>query len=92
MAITVQIPGSMRRFTANLDHVEVAEATTVGAVLQSVVQQHPPLRNTLFTSDGRLFAFVGIFLNSQDIRHLQKEATAVQSGDRVTLLPAVAGG
>lgn len=92
MSITVQIPGSMRRFTANLDHVDVADAATVGAALQGLVAQHPPLRSTLFTSDGQLFSFVGIFLNSQDIRHLQKEATTVQPGDRITLLPAVAGG
>lgn len=94
--ITVEIPGTLRRFTANRARVEVApneaQNLSVAEVLRCAAQQYPQLGGSLFTSDGRVFAYVGVFVNRQDVRQLCNEATPVRAGDTVTLLPAVAGG
>lgn len=92
MSIDVQIPSSLRRFTGNEETVRVADACTVAQAVQRLVEQHPALRRNLLTDDGRLYAFVGVFLNSRDIRQLQHADTPVAAGDRITLLPAMAGG
>ena len=35
---------------------------------------------------------MNVYLNGQDIRYLEGQATAVGEGDEVRLLPAMAGG
>jgi molybdopterin converting factor small subunit len=92
MSVTIEIPGSMRRFTANQACVEVEGGDTVMDALQHLVERHPGMRNVLFTPSGQVFAYVGIFLNQRDVRHLEREASRVGPGDSITLLPATAGG
>jgi molybdopterin converting factor small subunit len=65
---------------------------TVGAVLSELTGKHPALKPHLYTDAGELRAFVNIFLNDEDVRHLQGEATAVQQGDRLMIVPSIAGG
>ena len=54
--------------------------------------QHPDLRRHLYTDDGKLRAFVNVYLNDEDVRYLQKEATAVKDGDTISIVPSIAGG
>jgi adenylyltransferase/sulfurtransferase len=56
------------------------------------VAQHPELRRHLYGEDGKLRAFVNLYLNDEDIRYLQKEATAVKEGDDISIVPSIAGG
>jgi adenylyltransferase/sulfurtransferase len=37
-------------------------------------------------------AFVNVYLNDEDVRYLQKEATAVKDGDNISIVPSIAGG
>jgi len=37
--------------------------------------RHPELRRHLYTEEGKLRAFVNLYVNDEDIRYLQKEAT-----------------
>jgi molybdopterin converting factor small subunit len=41
---------------------------------------------------GAVRRYVNVFLNDEDIRFLQELATPVADGDRLTLIPAIAGG
>ena len=54
--------------------------------------QHPDLRRHLYTEDGKLRAFVNVYLNDEDVRYLQKEATAVKDSDNISIVPSIAGG
>ena len=54
--------------------------------------QHPDLRRHLYTDEGKLRAFVNVYLNDEDVRYLQKEATAVKDGDSISIVPSIAGG
>jgi molybdopterin converting factor small subunit len=92
MSVTIEIPGSMRRFTASQARVQVDGEHTVKDALLRLVEQHPSLRSVLFTPSGQVFSYVGIFLNSRDVRQLEREATRIAPGDSITLLPATAGG
>ena len=66
--------------------------TTVGEAMNALVAQHPELRKHLYTDEGKLRAFVNLYLNDEDIRYLQKEATALKDGDNISIVPSIAGG
>ena len=65
---------------------------TVGEAMNALVAQHPELRKHLYTDEGKLRAFVNLYLNDEDIRYLQKEATALKDGDNISIVPSIAGG
>ncbi len=91
MAVKVMIPTPLRSYAGKLDHVDVA-AKTVGEALSSLIAQHGDLRRHLYQDDGRLRSFVNVYVNDDDIRYLQKEATPVHDGDTVSIVPSIAGG
>jgi sulfur-carrier protein len=90
MPITIQIPQPMRETTGNAADVAVTGAT-VHAALQNLVALHPAIGPKLF-DNGKLRAYVNIYLNDEDIRFLDDLDSAVQEGDSIALIPAVAGG
>jgi adenylyltransferase/sulfurtransferase len=87
----IHIPTPLRQYAGKQPAVEVKGAT-VGEVLSSLVSQHPDLRRHLYTDEGKLRAFVNVYLNDEDVRYMQKEATAVQDGDHISIVPSIAGG
>jgi sulfur-carrier protein len=68
-----------------------AEGGTVEEVLESLTDRYQGLRSQLFRGTS-LNDFVNVFVNNQNIRDLDGVGTRVADGDRILLLPAVAGG
>jgi sulfur-carrier protein adenylyltransferase/sulfurtransferase len=87
----ILIPTPLRAFTAQQPTVE-ASGTTVGEALQDLTARFAALRPHLFSEEGRLRSFVNVYVNDDDIRYLQKEATPLKPGDTVSIIPSVAGG
>ena len=91
MSKRVLIPTPLRPFTGKKDAVEV-DGATVGELLADLTRQYEGLKKHLYTDDGRLRSFVNVYVNDEDIRYLQKEATPVKAGDTLSIIPSVAGG
>jgi adenylyltransferase/sulfurtransferase len=90
--MTVFIPTPLRPYAGGKDAVEI-EAATIAGALQSLTDSHPDLRKHLFTAEGKLRAFVNLYLNDEDVRYLPaKEATAVTAVDTLSIIPSIAGG
>lgn len=89
--VKVHIPTPLRQYAGKQAAVEV-KAGTVADALTNLVAEHPDLRRHLYTEDGKLRAFVNVYLNDEDIRYLQKEATAVRESDTISIVPSIAGG
>lgn len=87
----IQIPGPLRQYVGKQATVDVA-ARSVGEALANLVSQHPDLKRHLYTDDGKLRAFVNVYVNDEDVRYLQKDATALQDGDTISIIPSIAGG
>jgi len=87
----IHIPTPLRQYAGRQSAVEVT-AGTVGEALNGLVSQHPDLRRHLYTDEGKLRAFVNVYLNDEDVRYLQKEDTPVQEGDNISIVPSIAGG
>ncbi len=85
------IPTPLRQYAGKKDAVDVA-AHTVGEALGKLVGEHPDLRRQLYTDEGKLRAFVNVYLNDEDVRYLQKEQTPVKQGDTIAIVPSIAGG
>jgi len=88
---TVRIPGSLRQQVGGASSLEV-DGGTVREILESLAAQHPGIRGRLLDDGGRLRRFVNVFVDDEDIRHRDGLHTPVEPGQRVSILPAVAGG
>jgi molybdopterin converting factor small subunit len=90
--MTIFIPTPLRQFTGDKDAVDV-NAATIAAALDELTAAYPDLRKHLFTGEGKLRAFVNIYLNDEDVRYLpEKDATKVSHGDTLSIIPSIAGG
>ncbi|MGI9081568.1 MAG: ubiquitin-like small modifier protein 1 [Thermoleophilaceae bacterium] len=91
MSVTVKIPTQLRSVTGGASETTVEEATTVRDVLDGLYERYDGLRERI-SEDGDLRRFVNVYVGGDDIRFLDQLDTAVNDGDEVTILPAVAGG
>lgn len=90
--MTIFIPTPLRSYVGGSDSISV-DAATISDALKGLIQDHPELRRHLFTGEGKLRAFVNLYLNDEDVRYLPaKEATAVTSADTLSIIPSIAGG
>ncbi|HTW32809.1 MAG TPA: ThiF family adenylyltransferase, partial [Candidatus Sulfotelmatobacter sp.] len=87
----IHIPTPLRQYVGKQASVDV-QGSTVGEAMNSLVEQHPDLRKHLYTEEGKLRAFVNLYVNDEDVRYLQKEATALKDGDSISIVPSIAGG
>jgi adenylyltransferase/sulfurtransferase len=87
----IHIPTPLRQYAGKEATIEV-KASTVGEALAGLVGKHPDLRRHLYSEDGKLRAFVNVYLNDEDVRYLQKDATRVTESDTISIVPSIAGG
>jgi molybdopterin converting factor small subunit len=81
----------MRTLTGGASEVEV-EAADVAGLIAALDSRHQGVRDRLLDGSGALRRHVRVFVNDEDVRALQQEATPLQPGDRVAIVPAIAGG
>ena len=87
----ILIPTPLRPYTDKQDAVD-ATGTTVGELLADLTTKHAGLKGHLYNEQGKLRSFVNIYVNDEDIRYLEKEATPVKADDTISIIPSVAGG
>ena len=90
MAI-VYIPTALRLFTDGTSEINL-KGESVAEVITSLVDTYSDLKTHLFTNDGKLRSFVNIYLNAEDIRHLDNLNTKTSENDKILLVPSIAGG
>ena len=87
----IHIPTPLRVYAAKQAAVDV-RGNTVSEGLGNLTAAHPDLKKHLFTDEGKLRAFVNVYVNDEDIRYLKNVETAVKDGDEVSIVPSIAGG
>ena len=91
MSVTVRIPGPLRKITNGVDKVE-AEGSDLGSLIVALEDEYPGMKERLLDDNGELRYFVNLYLNNEDVRFLAGLQTALNAGDEVSIVPAVAGG
>lgn len=89
MAVTIQLPASMRRFMGDQERIEV-EAGTVGEALEALCGRCEALREKLLKPNGKARPSVTLFVNNR--QPAAKPDTDLSDGDTLVVLQPVGGG
>src|SRR5580700_6230676 len=87
----ILIPTPLRQYADKQDSV-VLPGATVGEALHALTAKYADLKRHLYNDEGKLRSFVNVYLNDEDIRYMQKEATPLADGDTLSIVPSIAGG
>ncbi len=88
---TVIIPTPLRKFTNSTTRIPIL-ATTISAAIRELTDNFPDLKKHLIDSDGKMAAFINIFVDNEDIRYLDLEKTELKDDTVISIVPAIAGG
>lgn len=88
---SVRIPTPLRKLTNELEVVE-AGGNNITEVIASLDAAFPGLKERICDDAGQIRRFVNIYVNDEDIRFLEENATAVKPTDEISIVPAIAGG
>ena len=75
-----------REVELNFDQITVKE------MVEELAKRYGDEFKNRLVEGGELRRFVNIYVNGEDIRHLDGLNTVVKKGDEVSILPAVSGG
>jgi molybdopterin synthase sulfur carrier subunit len=90
MTIKVRIPTPLQRLTNGKAEVECS-AKDITELVDALEQAYPGMKDRL-SEGGKIRRFINIYVNDEDIRFVNKEATALKDGDSISIVPAIAGG
>lgn len=88
---TVRLAPVLRQYAGGAKQV-TAQGSTLAEILSNLYERYPDLREQLQPEGEELSRFVNVYVNDEDVRHLQKLETPVAANDTVIFLPAMAGG
>jgi molybdopterin synthase sulfur carrier subunit len=91
LQVTVNIPVALRQYTRNESNLLV-EADTVGELLGRLDSSFPGLSALIVDERGELRRYVNVFVNQDDVRVGGGLTTKLKEGDKVSIVPVVAGG
>ena len=91
MSVQVLIPTPLQKYTENQSSVSVS-AASVAELIDVLQASFPGIGERLCDEHGKVRRFLNFYVNSEDIRFLEHEATPLHPGDEVSIVPAVAGG
>lgn len=87
----LRIPTPLRAYTSGKSEVNVTGAN-VAEALTDLTTQFPAITPHLFNEGGDLRPFVNLFVGEHNIKDLQGINTPIKDGDKVMLIPSIAGG
>lgn len=88
---TLRIPTPLRVYTGGKSEVTVT-GVNISEALTDLTQQFPAIKPHLFNEGGELRPFVNLFVGESNIKDLQGIATPIKEGDKLMLIPSIAGG
>ena len=88
---SVLIPTPLRKLTNELETVQ-ADGANVGELLSNLDKAFPGLKERVCDEQGNVRRFVNVYVNGEDIRFLEENATPVKDSDEISIVPAIAGG
>ena len=88
---TLRIPTPLRAYTSGQSEVSVG-GTKISEALNDLTSQFPAIKPHIFSEGGELRPFVNLFVGENNIKDLQGVDTAIKDGDKIMLIPSIAGG
>jgi len=91
VTVTVRIPTILRTYTGGSSEVS-ADGSTLAELLDSLEANHPGIRARVLDDSGAVRRFVNIYVGDEDVRFIGGTEAPVADGEKVSIIPAVAGG
>ena len=88
---TLRIPTPLRTYTSGNSEVTVS-GVKISEALSDLTTQFPAIKPHLFNETGELRPFVNLFVGENNIKDLQGVDTPIKEGDKIMLIPSIAGG
>ncbi len=88
---SVRIPTPLRKLTSDKDEVNIS-AANIGQLIDEMESRYPGIKSRLCDESGNVRRFINLYVNNEDIRFLNGKETALNEGDIVSIIPAIAGG
>lgn len=88
---TLKIPTPLRQYTNGQAEIAVS-GSNVEAAMHNLVEQFPALEQHIYAEDGKLRAFIILFLGQDNVNDLQGLETPLNDDDTLRLIPSIAGG
>ena len=92
MAVKVLIPTPLQKFTNNQATIECNGSSNINELIDALDNNCPGIKARICDETGKPRRFLNLYVNSEDIRFFDNTDTALQDGDEVSIVPAVAGG
>lgn len=92
MSVTVKIPTQLRQLAGGVPELQVDGVSSLKELLEKLGAEHPGLIERILDEQGEIRRFVNVYVGDEDVRFLDGLATSLEGGQRVSILPAVAGG
>lgn len=89
--VSVRIPTPLRAYAQGHEEVQV-EGASLKDALDDLDRRHPGFKERLLNDKGALRPYINVFLNDEDVRFGAGLASKLEDGDRLTIVPAIAGG
>lgn len=87
----LRIPTPLRPYVNGKNEVDVSGAN-ISEALNNLTSQFPNIKPHLFNEGGELRPFVNIFIGENNIKDLQGVETPIKDGEKLMLVPSIAGG
>ena len=91
MPVTVRVPAPLQKLTQNQEEVK-ASAANIKELIEDLEKNFPGIKERICDDAGKVRKFINIYVNGEDVRFLQQDATSLKDGDEVSIIPAIAGG
>jgi len=88
---SVRIPTPLRKLTSDKDEVNIS-AANIAQLIDEMESRFPGIKSRLCDESGNVRRFINLYVNNEDIRFLNGKETALNEGDIVSIIPAIAGG
>ncbi len=87
----IRFPNVMKFYVGNQAEFSV-DASSVGELVERIVEQYPIVKSHLVDADGNLRRYFNIFVNGSHIRDLDGMKTKLNAEDKVIFMASAAGG
>lgn len=91
MAVRVRIPAPLQKLTKNQADV-LGRGGNIRELIDDLEKNFPGFKERIYDETGKVRRFINIYVNEEDARFLKQDNTALQDGDEVSIIPAIAGG
>ena len=90
--VTLRLPSALADVAGGRQLVIEPAPVDVGGLLDSVDAVNPALARRIRDETGAVRRFVNVYVDGDDVRHLDGLATPLRPGGVVHVIPSVAGG